>query len=153
MAMRTIMQRIGALAIIVSATGCSTLDSSVTGPTEGAFRLVRAAITRSDYELLDITAQLTNTGTVPLRGGGCMRPDVAIDVQTAGSWTPLDVLQTSELVLCVQAFTLAPGTTSEFTTSFRRARSEDVFPRDRPLRLRVVLQSGSEGPVLPITIR
>ncbi len=142
-----------ATGLALIASGCSTAGTTVTGPSEGTFRLVSAQVTKSDYEMLEVTARLTNTGTTPLRSGGCLRPDVAIDTQTAGGWSPLDVLQTAELVVCIQAYTLAPGTTGEFTTAFRRAKAADVFPREVPLRLRVVLQSGSEGPVLPITIR
>jgi hypothetical protein len=153
MTVHTFAHRLCATAMVVMATGCSTAGTSVTGPSDGAFRLISAQITKTEYEMLEVTLRLTNTGTTPLRSGGCMRPDVAIDAQTAGVWSPIDILQTAELVVCIQAYTLAPGTTGEFTTAFRRAKAADLFPRDTPLRLRVVLQSGAEGPVLPISIR
>ncbi len=137
-----------ALAIL----GCSS-TTRVTGPADGAFRLIDARLTASEIQYLEVTAALTNTGSTPLRSGGCLRPDVAIDVQSLEGWSTIDVLQTSELVQCVQAFTLAPGASQQFTTAFRRAKVSDLFPRDVPLRLRVLLQSGSDGPTLPITLR
>jgi hypothetical protein len=153
MTLRKLARGYIAASFAVVAGGCSAEGTSVTGPSDGAFRLISAQITKTEYEMLEVTLRLTNTGTTPLRSGGCMRPDLVIDAQTAGVWSPIDILQTAELVVCIQAYTLAPGTTGEFTTAFRRAKAADLFPRDTPLRLRVVLQSGAEGPVLPISIR
>ena len=141
-----------ALLLVVTAACAAT--ARITGPIDGDFRLLSAQLTTSGgVESLEVTAELTNGGSTLLRSGGCLRPDLAIDVQAGGSWTALDVLQTSELVLCIQAFTLAPGGTQEFTTAFRRATATDRFPRGVPIRLRVLLQPSGSGPTLPLTIR
>lgn len=145
--------RVVATALLIITAGCSS-TTQVTGPTDGAFRLIRAQVSApAAIEFLEVTAELTNTGTVPLRSGGCLRPDLAMDVQSFEGWTTIDVLQTSELVQCIQAFTLAPGASQQFTTAFRRGKTTDVFPRDTPLRLRVLLQPSGDGPTLPITLR
>lgn len=145
--------RVAAAGIILLVAGCSTAASTVTGPVEGAFRLVSARVTPGEIEMLEITAELTNTGTVPLRSGGCLRPDLAIDFAAPGGWTALDVLQTGELVLCIQAFALGPGASQQFTTAFRRKQGFDIFPRGVPLRLRVLPIPTGDGPTLPFTIQ
>ena len=153
MTQRTTATMLALLGLLLGNAGCTT-SASVTGPTTGDFRLVSAQVsTSSDIETLEVTAELTNTGLTPLRSGGCLRPDLAIDVQSGGSWAALDVLQTSELILCIQAFTLAAGGTQQFTTAFRRATASDRFPRGVPVRLRVLLQPAGSGPMLPLTIR
>ncbi len=140
-------------ALLVVTAACSA-TAGVTGPTTGDFRLVNAQLSTSGgVESFEVTAELTNGGSSLLRSGGCLRPDLAIDVQAGGSWTALDVLQTSDLVLCIQAFTLAPGATQQFTTAFRRATAADLFPRGVPIRLRVLLQPAGSGATLPLTIR
>ncbi len=143
--------RLTALALLPAA--CATTPG-VTGPSTGDFRLVRAMVTTAaNVEMLEVTAELTNTGTTLLRSGGCLRPDLAIDVQAGSGWDALDVVQTSELAVCIQAFTLAPGGTQQFTTAFRRVIAADAFPRSVPIRLRVLLQPSGSGPTLPLTIR
>ena len=77
--------RVASAGIILLAASCSTAASTVTGPVEGAFRLVSARVTPGEIEMLDITAELTNAGTVPLRSGGCLRPDLAIDFAAPGA--------------------------------------------------------------------
>ncbi len=141
-------------AVLLVVTAACGATAGVTGPTTGDFRLVSAQVTSpGGVEFIEVTAALTNTGNTLLRSGGCLRPDLAIDAQAGDSWTALDVLQTSELALCIQAFTLAPGGTQQFTTAFRRAIAADLFPRGVPIRLRVLLQPTGSGPTLPLTIR
>ncbi len=145
--------RVAFAAVLLCVAGCST-GGQVTGPGTSSFRLIRARITApADAELLELTAALTNTGSTLLRSGGCLRPDLAIDVQTASGWSTLNVVQSAELVQCVQSFTVAPGATQEFTAFFSpQLGAVGAFPRNVPLRARVIPQPGSDGPTLPFTL-
>ncbi len=105
----------------------------------------------ADAWSLIVRGQLTNSGTTPIVSGGCLRPNIAVDSLAGDRWVDLQTRQSEELVVCIRAFTVDPGSTVEFDATFSRA-SLAAFPVEVPLRLRVLPAGDTPAPTVIIQL-
>jgi hypothetical protein len=126
------------------AVACATS----TGQDDVRFRILEARQTApADAWTLLVRGQLTNNSTEPLVSGGCLRPNIAVDSLAGDRWVDLNTRQSEELVVCIRAFTVDPGSTAEFDATFSRTNFSE-FPAGVPLRLRVMPANDVPGPTV-----
>ncbi len=105
----------------------------------------------ADVPILFVQARIVNAGTEPLQGGGCERPDIAVDSLGSQGWAPIEVNQSAELISCIRAFTVDPGQSAVFQTWFQRP-GRIPFPTGTTLRLRVLRPGDESGPTREFTL-
>lgn len=142
-------------AIIPLTAGFALLTACASSPTAvDAIRLRLLEITQSapaDAPVLFVKGEIVNASTEPMEGGGCERPDMAVDSLGASGWVELPINQSALLIQCIRAFTVDPGQTSVFETWFQRS-NRVPFPRGVRLRLRVLRQGDAPGPTREFTL-
>lgn len=146
-------QRVALLTAALAVVSCES--SPTEAVTNGVrFRLLSVNITQpADADVLSLRGELTNTRSTPLVSGGCLRPNLAIDSATATGWAPISTRQSEELIQCVRAFTVDPGTTVPFEATLTPDPAvAGRFPRGVALRLRVIDTTPNDGPVVPLAL-
>lgn len=142
-------------AIIPLTAGSALLTACASSPTAvDAIRLRLLEITQSapaDAPVLFVKGEVVNASTEPMEGGGCERPDMAVDSLGVRGWVQLPVRQSAKPILCIRAYTVDPGQTSLFQTWFQRSDGSP-FPRGVQLRLRVLQQGTVTGPTREFTL-
>jgi hypothetical protein len=137
---------------MVIAAGAVMACATSTGLDDVRFRVLDAQqVTDAGTPYLYLRGQLTNSGTQPLVSGGCLRPAIAVDSLAGSRWVATDAQQWEELVVCIRAYTVDPGGTSEFDATFSRPERR-AFPVGVPLRLRVLAQGDEAGPAVTMQL-
>lgn len=136
------------LATSALVAGCATVSTAADAI---SLRIVEANQSApADAPYLFLKGEIVNASTKPMRGGGCERPDIAIDSLGTHGWMPMEVNQSAELIICIRAFTVEPGQTAVFQTAFQSRGG--WFPTGKRLRLRVLRQGDAPGPTREFTL-
>ena len=105
----------------------------------------------ADAPRLYLRGEMVNSGTEPFTNGGCTRPTIEIDRLGPTGWVTMPSLQSEELVVCIRAFTVDPGSTARFETTLVRS-DRSLYPVRTRLRIRTPVAPTGEGPSAEFTL-
>ncbi|HYW49395.1 MAG TPA: hypothetical protein VE861_02250 [Gemmatimonadaceae bacterium] len=126
---------------------------ATTEPLRGVFlQVASATTTATEVQQLRVRATITNDESQRLVVGNCLEPSAVIDSATATGWVELPSNQAISLAQCVAPLAIEARTSQTFDLVFSRANAAARFPRNVPLRLRIMLPDGVAGPVAPLQL-